>query len=113
MFDTVLVFQNYPVSEVVHAREWALKVAAIRFLEQTNYLLSIVISAVVQVRIRFNYNASLLGEEHVKQISRHFEQMLRMMIKEGHLPLKYLNENKDPLAEKEMPVHTESLFDFE
>ncbi|MEM8909488.1 MAG: condensation domain-containing protein, partial [Bacteroidota bacterium] len=42
-FDSILVFENYPMGELL-SRDWKLKVENINIKEQTNYLLSIIVN---------------------------------------------------------------------
>ena len=50
-FDTLLVFENYPVSKLVNARAWSLQVENVRIHEQTNYPLSIIIGSSEEIYI--------------------------------------------------------------
>ncbi|WJK47548.1 amino acid adenylation domain-containing protein [Chitinophagaceae bacterium DXS] len=76
LFDTLLVFENYPVSKVLSSRQWHLQAEEIMVEEQTNYPLTIVIGSTDQIHIRFCYNATLLDPEYAKRISAHFRQVL-------------------------------------
>ncbi|MGI8633764.1 MAG: condensation domain-containing protein, partial [Segetibacter sp.] len=73
LFDSLLVFENYPVSKVVGAREWSLQVENVQVNEQTNYPLTIIISSSDQITVQFTYNTGLLSEAYAKEILGHFE----------------------------------------
>jgi hypothetical protein len=45
LFDSIMVFENYPVSKVLSAREWSLGVENVHMREQTNYPFTIIIGA--------------------------------------------------------------------
>ena len=75
LFDTLLVFENYPVSKLIASREWSLEVGNIEITEQTNFPLTIVINA-DELSIKFSYNTEILEEVYVTAISEQFEQVL-------------------------------------
>ncbi|WP_143305919.1 non-ribosomal peptide synthetase [Chitinophaga vietnamensis] len=79
LFDTILVFENYPVSKVAAAGQ-SLQLENIHFREQTNYPLDIMVETSEELLISFNYNADLLDAFYVKQIRGHFEQVLMQMV---------------------------------
>ncbi len=76
LFDNILVFENYPVSKVMAAKEWSLKVENVATREQTNYPLTITIGNNTQININFNYNEDLLETAFVENIRHHFESVL-------------------------------------
>ncbi|HYC28666.1 MAG TPA: condensation domain-containing protein, partial [Chitinophagaceae bacterium] len=80
LFDSLLVFENYPVSKVVSSKEWQLRVNQVQVNEHSNYPLSILIGAGRDVSILFSYNSSILEEVYVKEIAAHFEHVLLQMI---------------------------------
>ena len=68
LFDTLLVFENYPVSEVLAARTWKLQLDDAEITSQTNYPLWLVIMAGAEINIRFEYNTGLLDEKYVNMM---------------------------------------------
>jgi non-ribosomal peptide synthase protein (TIGR01720 family) len=87
LFDSLLVFENYPVSKLVASRQWSLKVTNVEIDEQTNYPLTIMISSAEKINISFSYNAALLDERYVGEIRNHFEHVLQQVVtnEAGHL----------------------------
>ncbi|MEO7583966.1 MAG: non-ribosomal peptide synthase/polyketide synthase [Ferruginibacter sp.] len=83
LFDSLLVVENYPVSKVIAAGKWSLEVDDVKVSEQTNFPLSIFISIADQVSVRFNYNTGLLTDEHLANISGHFENVLIQLVQKG------------------------------
>ncbi|UCJ04803.1 amino acid adenylation domain-containing protein [Chitinophaga pendula] len=79
LFDSLLIFENYPLSEVVANRQWQLEVANVQVQEQTNYPLSIIIMSAAETVISFSYNASILDDIYVDAIAGHFEYLLRQL----------------------------------
>lgn len=74
LFDTILVFENYPVSKA--AATSSLQLDNISFHEQTNYPLDIMVETSTETVVSFNYNTLLLETFYVKQIAAHFEHVL-------------------------------------
>jgi amino acid adenylation domain-containing protein len=81
LFDTSLTFQNFPISEAVASRKWQLKIASLEVNEQTtNYPLSIRALLGAGTAVQFIYKPSVLEEAAIKNIRRHFEQVLFQII---------------------------------
>ncbi|MBO9203417.1 MULTISPECIES: non-ribosomal peptide synthetase, partial [Niastella] len=80
LFDTIMVFENYPVSGVLSSRKWALDVQSAQFHERTNYPLTVVITEGEGIEIQFKYNASLLQKQYILQIREQFEHILQQVI---------------------------------
>ena len=80
LFDTMLAFENYPVSKVISSKQWALEVGNVKMQEQTNYPLSINIGSADLINILFSYNTLLLEAVYVNEIRGHFENVLLQLI---------------------------------
>ncbi|MEO7768781.1 MAG: amino acid adenylation domain-containing protein, partial [Ferruginibacter sp.] len=80
IFDSILVFQNYPFSKVIASQPWKLKVENIFKHEQNNLPLTVTVSVAGQMSIEFRYNTGLLSEENVKEILGHFEEAIHQLI---------------------------------
>ncbi|PSK89557.1 hybrid non-ribosomal peptide synthetase/type I polyketide synthase [Taibaiella chishuiensis] len=80
LFDSTLVFQNYPISEVARSGNWKLKVDNIYLKERSNYPLNIMITVSDTISVMFGYNASVLEDGYIHNLSGHFEQVLRQFI---------------------------------
>ncbi|MGO4293652.1 amino acid adenylation domain-containing protein [Chitinophaga sp. RAB17] len=76
LFDTILVFENYPVSKVAASGASSLQLDNISFHEQTNYPLDIMVELAAETVVSFNYNTLLLEAFYVKQLVVHFEHVL-------------------------------------
>ncbi|WP_160710767.1 non-ribosomal peptide synthetase [Chitinophaga solisilvae] len=79
LFDSILVFENYPVSEALDAQPWKLQVESVSAEEHSNYPLTIIIVAGAQIAINFNYGSSL-GPVYASMIAGHFRTVLEQMI---------------------------------
>jgi amino acid adenylation domain-containing protein len=80
LFDSVLVFENYPVNEAINAKQWSLKVENANTYEQTNYPLTILIADAYGLNFTFNYNADLLETNYVQSIVDQFTHVLSQII---------------------------------
>ncbi|MBK8549763.1 MAG: amino acid adenylation domain-containing protein [Ignavibacteria bacterium] len=80
LFDSLLVFENYPVSELVGSKQWKLRIENLKIRELTNYPLTIIINSAKEINISFSYNTEILKQEYVKEIRGHFENVLLQMI---------------------------------
>lgn len=83
-FNSLYVFENYPVGEVF-SQQWGLQATELRVEEQTNYPLSIVVTAGQQLTIHFGYNAGLLPETAVRRMQGHFSHVLRQIVSQPNL----------------------------
>ena len=79
-FDSLMVFENYPVSKIISEKNWKLKVANIQVYDQTNYPLTLLIKAAESVNITFSYNSAILEEYYVNMIKDHFRHVLTQII---------------------------------
>lgn len=82
LFDTLLVFENYPVSKVISSRQWGLGIENVQMHEQTNYPLTIIVSSTNRIDIEFSYNSRLIEEFHIREIISHFQHVLQQVIDE-------------------------------
>ncbi|UOE51898.1 non-ribosomal peptide synthase/polyketide synthase [Mucilaginibacter sp. SMC90] len=80
LFDSLLVFENYPVNEAINAKQWSLKVENANTYEQTNYPLTILIADAYGLNFTFNYNADLLETSYVQSIVDQFAYVLKQII---------------------------------
>ncbi|MDR5795789.1 amino acid adenylation domain-containing protein [Caballeronia sp. LZ008] len=71
LFDTLVVFENYPVDEAWAGRdERALKMRALRNIEATDFALTLVVEAGEAIVIDYGYDAARLDESRVAALHR-------------------------------------------
>ena len=80
LFDSLLVFDNYPVSKVISAKQWSLGIENVHMQEHNNYPLSINIFSAQEINLFFSYNSDFLGKVYSEQIAKHFEHVLLQFI---------------------------------
>ena len=79
LFDSLLVFENYPVRAETFVGGKGLELSQSRMREHTNYPLGIVISGDEELWIEFSYNSRLLDSSYVDQIQGHFKHVLEQI----------------------------------
>jgi amino acid adenylation domain-containing protein len=80
LFDTLFVFENFPLNKLLTSHNWSLKVENIQINEHTNYPLTVIVFSAEQIHIRFNYNSTQLSQLYVEQIKNHFFNVLDQII---------------------------------
>ncbi|PSL44992.1 amino acid adenylation domain-containing protein [Chitinophaga niastensis] len=79
IFDSVMVFENFPFGNAL-SPDHRLRLDEIRVFEQNNYPLSIIITEEKALRISFCYNIKLLEQSTVQMMAGHFEQVLLQIV---------------------------------
>ncbi|HZZ06063.1 non-ribosomal peptide synthetase [Paraburkholderia sp.] len=88
LFDTLVVFENYPVDEAWQGRdERALKLRDLRNIEATDFALTLVIEAGTTLTIDYGYDATQLDAARVAALHRAFAVCLTGLIADPHAPL--------------------------
>ncbi|MDT3311984.1 non-ribosomal peptide synthase/polyketide synthase [Pseudomonas sp. rhizo66] len=99
LFDTLLVFENYPVSEALEANPGGLRFGGLEHREQTNYGLTLIAGASDVLNLDFNYLTEHFAERSVLSLAGHLEEVLRQFIE---APQRLLGEiGLLPLAERQ------------
>lgn len=80
LFDSLLVFENYPVSKLVSANKWSLRFDSVKLHEHTNYPLTILVNSSDDIHIQFSYNSHLLSDFYVGEIQHHFKNVLLQLL---------------------------------
>ncbi len=84
LFDSLLVFENYPVDEAMSNASTAISIDNVKATESTNYLLTLGISHTGDdLSIKFDYNDQLLSYDTVTMVQGHLLAVLRSMISEA------------------------------
>lgn len=79
LFDSLLVFENYPVNPALQSPDWKLQLQHIQVQEQANYPLTIRVMMTDGLEIGLVYNETVLDAAYVRMIAAHFEQVLLQM----------------------------------
>ncbi|MFK8101570.1 MAG: amino acid adenylation domain-containing protein, partial [Saprospiraceae bacterium] len=78
-FDSILVFEHYPIGEVL-SQDWSLKIKDVEVVEETNYLLTINVRLGETLKINFSYKEDLLSPAYIDLIKNHFETVLEQIL---------------------------------
>ncbi|OLS62233.1 non-ribosomal peptide synthetase [Pseudomonas putida] len=88
LFDNILVFENYPVSEALQqAAPEDLKFGSVINLEQTHYPLTLIVAAGDTLGVRFNFDRQRFSDEAMARLVGHFDHLLRALVVEPQAAL--------------------------
>ncbi|PBP94385.1 non-ribosomal peptide synthetase, partial [Pseudomonas congelans] len=88
LFDTILVFENYPVSDALQqAAPPGLVFGGLHTQEQTHYPLTLVVNLGETLSLRFSYARQAFSEQHMAQLSAHFQQVLQALAHDAQAAL--------------------------
>lgn len=76
LFESILVFENYPVDSSEIDLEKSLNITNLRCFEQTNYPLTVVINPNRQLSGRIVYDTSRFDQETIERMVSHFQTLL-------------------------------------
>ncbi|NJR32095.1 MAG: amino acid adenylation domain-containing protein [Chamaesiphon sp. CSU_1_12] len=99
MFDSIVVFENYPVGDAVQGQPEAseLQISNVRCLEQTNYPLNLIAIPGDALILDINYDRSRFTAATIDRMLGHLQHLLRAMLQAGDCPLQEL----DPIDARE------------
>ncbi|QET05158.1 amino acid adenylation domain-containing protein [Cupriavidus pauculus] len=73
LFDSILVFENYPIDAALREREQhGLRIGDVDHASTTNYPLTLVITGNQTLDVMFNYATELFEADRIAQLQRHF-----------------------------------------
>jgi amino acid adenylation domain-containing protein/non-ribosomal peptide synthase protein (TIGR01720 family) len=100
LFDTLLVFENYPISEALEqGAPDGLRFANIRSHEQTHYPLTLIINASERLSLRFNYAQQRFSAGTIQAIAEQTLQLLNDLREHAEQPLGALPVSTSALGE--------------
>ena len=76
LFESILVFENYPVDDSKNDSEKSLNITNFRCFEQTNYPLTVVVNPKRQLLGRIIYDTSRFDQETIERMVGHFQTLL-------------------------------------
>jgi amino acid adenylation domain-containing protein/non-ribosomal peptide synthase protein (TIGR01720 family)/FkbM family methyltransferase len=103
LFDSLLVFENYPVAKMLASANWQLNVSNVKVSEHTNYPLNVLILSEEQTHIHFEYNTGLMDEAYISMMLRHFRHVLLQIVEDNVTLLRDLGLMDD--EERKQLVH--------
>ena len=97
LFDSIVVFENYPVEEISSESSAKFMIENAQGVERNNYTLSLSVFPVKEgVTIRFGYNDGVISDETIKMIKGHLDTILESFLNDvEHIgDLDYLREEE-------------------
>ena len=80
LFEALLVFENYPVSETLSQNAGSLHIEDIRSVEKTNYPLTVVTAPGSTLTLDIAYDANRFDAATIERLHDHFQQALGQMV---------------------------------
>jgi aryl carrier-like protein len=80
LFESIFVFENYPVDSSLAARRAVPEISGLRSIEQTNYPLTIAAEPGAQLSLHAGYKTDRFDTAAVRRMLRHLETLLEGMI---------------------------------
>ena len=77
LFESILVFENYPVDTTLREQNTSLKAKNIRSMEQTNYPITLVASPGKELFLQIAYDRSRIDENSAKRLIDHLTELLQ------------------------------------
>ena len=84
LFESIFVFENYPVDVAILERHERLDVAGLRSVEQTNYPLTIAAVPGAELALHVGYKTARFDAATVRRMLRHLETLLKGIIARPH-----------------------------
>ncbi|KYC42720.1 non-ribosomal peptide synthetase [Scytonema hofmannii PCC 7110] len=76
LFESLLVFENYPLDSTEKENEKTLEISHLRCFERTNYPLTVVVNPGAQLSGRIIYDTSCFKEQTIARVIGHFQTLL-------------------------------------
>ncbi|OXM48870.1 non-ribosomal peptide synthetase [Amycolatopsis alba] len=80
LFDSIIVFENYPVADVAGLRD-------VRAAERTNYALGVVAYPGQRLSLMLTHDPELIGPDLARQLAGHLETLIRVFTETPHAPV--------------------------
>jgi non-ribosomal peptide synthetase component F len=80
LFESLFVFENYPVDAALAERAGKLGIEEVRFLERTSYPLTVMVFPDEQLRLRASYDARRFDDAAISRMLDHLQTLLEGFI---------------------------------
>ncbi|MEC4878444.1 non-ribosomal peptide synthase/polyketide synthase [Pseudomonas sp. NC26] len=87
LFDTLLVFENYPVSEALQAAPGGLGFSNLAYSEQSGYALTLIAQVGEALELAFNYLTQDFAEPTIRRIAGQLQHLLLQFMAQPQTPL--------------------------
>ncbi|MBV1880989.1 MAG: amino acid adenylation domain-containing protein [Pseudomonadales bacterium] len=79
LFESILVFENYPVEQVLQDKTLLLAVEDVQSVEHTNYPLTVIVEPGAELKLKLSYDTSLFDSSTIAGMLGHLEVLLQSM----------------------------------
>ena len=79
LFNTLIIFENYPVNETLSESEGSLKITDVHSFERTNYPITLIAANAKQFFLEIAYEADTFSLQAIRQMLHHLEKLLTIM----------------------------------
>ncbi|MGJ5093276.1 non-ribosomal peptide synthase/polyketide synthase [Bradyrhizobium oligotrophicum] len=83
LFDSILVFENYPVDAALKTRDGRLSVSRTRILETSNYPLFVSVGLESELRLVFNFQQQHFDDVQIRRLQMAFVQLLAAIARDA------------------------------
>ncbi|MFM2060613.1 MAG: hypothetical protein RLZZ507_283 [Cyanobacteriota bacterium] len=90
LFETILVFENYPVDAALKAKATEMQIHDIRSAESTNYSLTLSVGTSTELKLEILYDRSRFHAETITSILGHLQTLLEGIVANPHQSLSSL-----------------------
>ena len=91
LFDTIFVFENYPVTGILKESSWGLDVSEVRSIERSNYPLTLIALPGITLRLNLIYDSERYDAASMAQMLKHLETLLEAIAIKPEQPLAALS----------------------
>ncbi|USX18525.1 amino acid adenylation domain-containing protein [Oxalobacteraceae bacterium OTU3REALA1] len=84
LFDSIMVFENYPVDEAFNAKgEGAMRIAGVEVLEETNYPMTLTVQLAQTLTIGYAFHLRDFSEAQVERLESYLRNLLQFLCASG------------------------------
>ncbi|HID53198.1 MAG TPA: non-ribosomal peptide synthetase, partial [Anaerolineae bacterium] len=87
LFESILVFENYPVDEAIRQRQGSLAIADVQAIEQTNYPLNLISAPEEALPLRLIYDSRRFDADTISRMLGHLTTLLAGIATEPNQPV--------------------------
>jgi amino acid adenylation domain-containing protein len=80
LFESLVVFENYPVGEIPHKEDGRLKIVHAQSLERVNYALSLLVESYAELQLNIHYDRQRFHDDTVRRMLGHLQTLLENVI---------------------------------
>ncbi|GAX38389.1 condensation domain-containing protein [Nodularia sp. NIES-3585] len=113
MFDSILVFENYPVAQVLQEELGSLELQESGYFYKTNYPLTVVGLPGLKLGLGINYDFRRFDNHTIKGILEHFKLLLENMVTNPEVRIRDLSFLTVEEQEITLILEKAATFDFE